>query len=56
MTVCGSMRRPCLSPDPCASLVAAALADARRLQLPEAAQIETIIRSMGGDPNRAPFA
>lgn len=25
------------------------------LRIPEAAQIEAIIRSTGGDPNRAPF-
>jgi tetratricopeptide (TPR) repeat protein len=37
------------------SLLATALADARRLRIPEAAQIEAIIRRMGGDPNRAPF-
>jgi len=36
-------------------LLALALTDARRLRLPEAQQIETIIRHIGLDPNAPPF-
>jgi hypothetical protein len=37
-------------------LLALALPEARRLRIPEAQEIENLIRQLGGDPTAPPFA